>query len=583
MMMAALTMVGTMMTGCTSEDLTNGAPQAKNDNNAVTLTTTICLDGGATTRALDAQGKKTFAAGDSIAMIYQDVDGKTMAAMSAVLQATDITDNGKKAKLTFNLENSPKPEGQMRYIYPGAMANMEIVEDVEINDDTSIDFINIENKQDGTLDSLASGFDLAIYDGNFTKDAELPASATLKNQLAIAELTIKDYDGNDITSTITELEIQQGGALGFHYDLTREAAEGPIYVAMRPTPGSDKDSINIKATTAAGTKYERDLKYTLAANNMYPLLVKTFKVVDVSTLNSTNTISGAYTAQNGEMLTGTLPDEATAGAPIHIIIADGDATVTLKNLTIDIESDSYGVAGLCCSGNTTIILEGKNKVKAYNNGYSGIYIENNKTLTITGDGSLEAIGSTNGAGIGGCGYYASVCGNIVISGGNITATGGISAAGIGGCDNSTGTITILGGSVKATGGDKAAGIGGGCLSSCDDITISGGTVIAQGGKDAAGIGGGYDGKCSTITINPTANVTATKGVKERSESDFYSIGLGGDSVSPQRSCGSVHFDSVEVYDGSNWTEVPTNGNTYDNLKFSITTKNYDNDTWILQP
>ena len=51
--MAALALVGTIATGCTSEELAKEAPQPKIDNNTVTLTTTISLDGSASTRALD--------------------------------------------------------------------------------------------------------------------------------------------------------------------------------------------------------------------------------------------------------------------------------------------------------------------------------------------------------------------------------------------------------------------------------------------------------------------------------------------------------------------------------------------------
>ena len=53
--MAALALVGTMMTGCTSDDIATEKPQ-QNNNSTVTLTTTIVLDGSDTTRALDADG-----------------------------------------------------------------------------------------------------------------------------------------------------------------------------------------------------------------------------------------------------------------------------------------------------------------------------------------------------------------------------------------------------------------------------------------------------------------------------------------------------------------------------------------------
>ena len=503
MMMAALALVGTIATGCTSEELANDAPQAKNDNNTVTLTTTISLDGSASTRALNAQGKKTFATNDQVAIFYKNTSGETQYADSKPLTANDITNNGKTAKITVTLDN-PKAGGQLRYVYPAAMANSDIAPNEDINDENTFSTEGIQYSQDGTLEKLAKNFDLAIYDGNLTSDAKLPASATLKNKLAIAELTIKNYAGNDITSNITKLVVQQGNGL-YGYELTRpDNADGPIYVALYPTPGSNKENITVTATANNDTKYEKDFKFTFAANNIYPIAVKTFKVVDVSTLTipeGENAVE--YTAQNGDMLTGTIANR------VHISIAE-NANVALKNLTIDYEKPSgstyhFHTSGITCIGNATIILEGTNKVKAFEGDWPGISAAtNNSTLTIKGDGSLEAIGQMGGAGIGG--GNGGNCGNIVIESGSITATGGNNAAGIGsGFNNSCGNILISGGTVKATGGNKAAGIGtGDGNSSCGSITITNGVkeVIAIRGTNAdCSIGkGNGNSSCGKVTI-----------------------------------------------------------------------------------
>ena len=500
MMMAALALVGTMMTGCTGDDLAKEAPQTNNDNHTVTLTTTISLDGSASTRALDAQGKKTFAAGDQVAIYYQNTSDVAKMAVTTALQASDITNNGKTAKFTVTL-NDPKPSGKLRYVYPASMAETEITS-VDSNENISTDF---EDEQDGTLETLASKFDLAIYDGSLSSKALLPTTATLKNQLTIAELTIKDYAGTDITDKIKKLDIQ---LCGNGYALTRpDNAAGPIYVALYPTPGSNKENITVTATANDDTKYEKDFKFTFAANNIYPIAVKTFKVVDVSTLtipDGENDVE--YTAQNGDMLTGTIANR------VHISIA-ANANVALKNLTIDYEkppgSTYFHKSGITCIGNATIILEGTNKVKAFEGDWPGISAATNSsnndyTLTIKGDGSLEAIGQMGGAGIGGC--NGGNCGNIVIESGSITATGGNTAAGIGsGYNNSCGNILISGGTVKATGGNKAAGIGtGDGNSSCGSITITNGVkeVIANRGTNAVcSIGkGNGNSSCGKVTI-----------------------------------------------------------------------------------
>ena len=495
--MAALALVGTMMTGCTSDDLANEAPQTKNDNTPVTLTTTISLDGGATTRALDAQGKKTFAAGDQVAIYYQNTSDVAKMAITTALTTTDISDDGKTAKFTVTL-NDPKPLGKLRYVYPASMAETEITS-VDGNENISTDFID---KQDGTLETISSKFDLAIFDGSLTSNALLPTSAALKNQLTIAELTIKDYAGTDITDKIKKLDIQ---LCGNGYALTRpDNAAGPIYVAMYPTPGSNKENITVTATANDDTKYEKDFKFTFAANNIYPIAVKTFKVVDVSTLTIPEGENHVEcTAQNGDMLTGTIANY------VLIRIAE-NANVALKNLTIDYKAPTgsnfyFHNPGITCIGNATIILEGTNKVKAFEGDFPGISAAtNNSTLTIKGDGSLEAIGQMGGAGIGGC--NGGNCGNIVIESGSITATGGNNAAGIGsGYSNSCGNILISGGTVKATGGNKAAGIGtGDGNSSCGSITITNGVkeVIAKKGTNAdCSIGkGNGNSSCGKVTI-----------------------------------------------------------------------------------
>ena len=517
--MAALALVGTMTTGCTNEDLAKEAPQAKNDNNTVTLTTTISLDGSATTRALDAQGKKTFAVGDSVAIFYQNTNDEAKRAVTTPLQASDITNNGKTAKFTVTLKD-PKPKGAIRYVYPASMAETEITS-VNSNENISSNFLL---EQDGTLETIASKFDLAIYDGNLTEKALLPATATLKNQLAIAELTIKDYAGAPINDQITKLDIHMNGN---DYELTRPATDNPtndpIYVAMFPSPsGSTKDSITVTATTNDGT-YERDFKFTLAANNIYPLSVKTFKVVNVTELTiPENETSGEYTAQNGEMLTGTITTKRIA-----IKIASG-ADVALKNLTIDYEAPPgsnyyFYVSGITCLGDATIILEGTNKVKAFGGDFPGINVhsngsENDYTLTIKGDGSLEAIGQSGGAGIGG--VKTGACGNIVIESGSITATGSSGGAGIGsGYEGSCGTITINGGTVTATGGNSAAGIG---------------TGDAEEGNSS----------CGSITIiNRVKKVTAKRGTGAR-----YCIGRGRDKQNS--TCGEVIIGGTVYWDGT---------------------------------
>ena len=545
-MMAALAVVGAILMGCAGEDMANEAPQAKSGNKVI-QTTTISLGGSAGTRALDADGKKTFAVGDQIAIYYKNTSGELQLANSAALTANDISSDGKTATITVEMTD-PKPESQLRYIYPAAMGRTDIEPAEEIEE--TINYEELSNAQDGTLATLASKFDLAVYDGKLTSNSELPGSATLKNQLAIAEFTFKDYSGTDITSLITKLtiiQIQGDNIL----TINRTAAAGPIYVAMSPC--SDED-ISIIATDGTNSYEKTATAKSLAANTMTPVTMKMQKVVDLSKLTAD------YEAQDGDILTETL------GTNVKISIADG-AEIALRDMAINgVSSSDVKWAGITCLGNATIILKdgSKNTVKGFFEDYPGIQAGPvGKTLIIKGEtkgtGSLDASpydGGTEhsyGAGIGG-GLDIS-CGDINIQGGVITVTGGYGAAGIGvgegyGEENvSCATITISGGNVTATGGYGAAGIGGGYAYNygvtCGAITISGGTVTAAGGDNAAGIGSGesYSGKtntCGDITV--TADVTSVTATKGKNATN--SIGAGKDGT-----CGTITIGGKVYADG----------------------------------
>ena len=253
-------------------------------------------------------------------------------------------------------------------------------------------------------------------------------------------------------------------------------------------------------------------------------------------------LSGNYTAQNGDLLTGTLAGN------YKISIADG-ATVTLSGVTINgnDNNSNYKWAGINCLGNVTIILaEGTtNNVKGFSS-QSGIYVKTGYTLTIKGQGTLNATGGSLGAGIGGA--NTSPAGNIVIESGIINAYGASSgAAGIGAgyeLGASSGNITISGGTVTAKGGSGAAGIGAGVGSAsngpfCGNIIINGGTVYAYGGSAAAGIGSSMNFNCGNITITSGVNsVTAYKG-----NGATYSIGKGKYS-----NCGTITIGDLVTGD-----------------------------------
>ncbi|MBP3260314.1 MAG: hypothetical protein J6M01_04370 [Prevotella sp.] len=526
--MAALALVGATFTGCSSsDDNIIDQPQQPEviKSNVVTMTTTVGLDGGGdATRALAADGKKTFAAGETMALVYKNTGGSTVKVVSTALTDADITDGGKSATFTFELTDPDKAQ-EVTYIYPAAMANA----------DGTVNYSAL-NSQNGTLASLAANLDYCTKSGAWDGD-NLP-TLTLENQLAILAVTLKNEDGSsEITGSTTKLTLSDGTNT---YNVNRSAADGPIYVAIRPTTEA---TISIQAINGSQGYYKTlTTTKSYAANNGYSVSWRMTQGANLSLLTA------AYTAQNGDKLTGTL------GSNVKISIADG-ATVTLKDVNINGSGTwtSGNYAGITCAGDATITLEGTNTVKGFYEKYPGIFVSSGKTLIINGTGELNASSNgsydtgSSGAGIGG--GYEMNCGNIEIQSGIVTATGNKRCAGIGGGYNaSCGNITISGGTVNATGGQYGAGIGGGrrfsANVSCGNITISGGTITATGGEDAAGIGGGrgnnniYKSSCGTITITSgVTSVTATKG-----NSNAQSIGAG-----RYGTCGAVTIeDSSKV-------------------------------------
>ena len=242
--MAALALVGTMMIGCSNDD---NYQQPENQSKSVTLTTTIGLDDGGTTRALTETGVKTFAAGDQIAVIYTKKGGTVTKAVSEALPAGSY---GANATFTVTLDDPDRTQN-VTYIYPAAMA-----------DETDVDYTKLNSQTGGTLDDLGSKYDLCTKSGAWNGE-NLP-SLTLENQLAILAINLKNEDGSsEITSTITSMTVSDGTN---NYAVNRSAAAGPIYVAIRPTASA---AIDVTATNGTNYYIKSLTGKTYARNNGY--------------------------------------------------------------------------------------------------------------------------------------------------------------------------------------------------------------------------------------------------------------------------------------------------------------------------
>mgnify|MGYP000039694223 CR=1 FL=1 len=207
---------------------------------------------------------------------------------------------------------------------------------------------------------------------------------------------------------------------------------------------------------------------------------------------------------------------------------NADATITLDGVYIDVSDIATSMVPAVriednSTGNVNIILKGENSLKSkkfcaaiQKNGDG----ETIGTLTISGEGSLTAIGGGEGAGIGSESCEATS--RITITGGTITTTGGEEGAGIGsGWRGAASNITISGGTITANGGYLGAGIGSGRGGNANKITINSGTVTATGNGGGAGIGGGHGGAGTDITITG-GTVTAMSSTSE----DYKDTGAG---------------------------------------------------------
>lgn len=344
--MAALAFVGTILTSCSSDDIISDEPQQlEKIDDVVTQTTTVCLDGTATTRALTAGGVKTFGAGEQIAVVYENTSDATVRAVSVPLTAADIASGSKSATFTVTLTN-PKPGGSVKYIYPAAMAKADGSE----NYDALV-------AQDGTLAYLSSFLDFAKYEGTLTADAKLPTSTvTLTNQLAILALTVKNSDGSsDLTSTITDLTISDGTN---SYCVNRTAAAGPIYVAVKPTTAA-----NIDVTAFDGTYvYTKSLSSKrYAANNIYNL--------------------GWKMTKGDNMLTTPLTLEAKTDGTIHI----EEPTVGMKY-----KKNTDDKVTISTTAAIDITVSAGDKVQFFGNGTSiTSYSDDSHTTRFTDYGTAE--------------------------------------------------------------------------------------------------------------------------------------------------------------------------------------------------
>lgn len=572
----ALMMMGALISGC-AEEVEDVQPAA---SGTVTMKTTITLDERASTRALTEAGVKTFAAGDQIAVVYEQESG-TAKAVSVALTDADITNSGKDATFTVTV-SSPKAGGKVRYIYPASMA-ADDVSATTLDNDATINYAALAT-QDGTFATIASNLDLATFDGSMTAQGNLPSTATLENQLTIGKFTIKNTTDADITSAITKLTISDGS----NTYTVNTSMLSTIYVAMKPVASSQTVTVN---ATDGTNNYTKSVKGNdLAASNIYDITVKVIRkiiylkytsatdssYVDVLTTNAT-IWTGTVSTGDINVSAGTYIVEGTATCTGRLILK-GEVNLILTNgskLTVDgdintastplniygqgisssmgqlVVNSSSGNSAIKVNDNDLTIHGGKVVANAMDNGGHGIFTYGG-SFTLY-NGVLDA--SANGVGNG---LYSTSANPINIYNGTVTAHGSNATSSKGGgqgISSENGGVTIKDAVVKAYGGARSSAKNGGAgILSELDIEISGKSdVYAEGGKNNNAIyskSGNITisgGKVEALSVENASPLRADKNITITTEITSVKLTIG--SVSTELSSW-IHAPSGNVVLGS---------------------------------
>ena len=381
--MAALLVVGAIMTGCSSDDNIDNPQQPANKDNVVTLTATVSLDGGAGTRAInETTGVKTFESGKQIAVFYEDASGNLQKAVS-----TDFTPLTDATKATFTVTlSTPKSGGKIRYIYPASMAKVldatpPAYPAAATIDDVTIDYSGIFGSQNGTLTTLAN-YDLAVKDATLS-GTEQPATVTLTNPLAICKFTFEDTGSSDITG-VTRLTVSNG----INAYAVSTSGLDEIYVAMKPVASGN---IAFTAATASKTYFRTVTGKSLVASTLY---------TNITVGSMVELAKGNVIGYDGNIYASKTAAGSNAAAVI-VYLGSETYDATYKNgLAIALADDegymSWSTAKSTCEGKTAITGakwclpsqdQWKQMFKA-NGGNDASYTDLNTTITTAGGTTL---------------------------------------------------------------------------------------------------------------------------------------------------------------------------------------------------
>lgn len=463
-----LTMAAALaLTACDSDDKTTETPPApsgqQGEVKTIPYSVTVGGDEAAMRATVDADLKTLrFAAGDQL---YISAPGRddVQAVLTLKAGGEGQTSAAFEGQLTYT-GDAPGDDLKLEAVLVGADNQLYTISGGRVTDKTY------------PTTTFCKDVDEAVRQySSLTGSATFASrSFTLTQGTAFLDFSIT-FSGGPSAGDVLSATYSRAGSAVCSSDVTAENDDGNVVARfVVPVEAGDHFDHSELAIDGGGR---------ISFGGSAEIKPKVYRVARSSRIVNLQTIAEGFTAQDGDVLTGSATNKS-------ISIAAG-ASVTLSDVTI---SDNFS-ASLTCSGSATITLVGTNSVTNTREDYPAIQAgPSSTTLEIKGDGSLTATGGGFSAGIG-SGRIGS-CGNITISGGNITATG-IGSGVLGSCGN----ITISGGTVTATGGALSAGIGSGHVGTCGNITITGGSGTATAGFGCPfDIGPGVDSTCGTVSV-----------------------------------------------------------------------------------
>lgn len=373
-----------------------------------------------------------------------------------------------------------------------------------------------------------------IVTAQTTADFNESVSLSFSHALAKVRVYLKGtaYEGSNVTGitlsypascTVKNGKVTSSGTNGTIQ--MHKAENADYYEALVPpgTIGTSGNPFKVTINDATSPDINLSASLTLAAGSKHDVTLRVHQKgtteVDLSKQNSVKTISdnGIYYFYNS----GSYGIKVTSGSP-HIYLDDAKIEVSKGN-AIDITG-----------GSPAIHVVGDNTVSTKDG--AGIYIAQNRTVTITGhsrEDKLTAKAGGDGAGIGSTGWYPNSnpsCGNISIN--NVT----VYAYGAGNMDVSP-------------------GIGSG-HDTCGKITIDNATVYARGTSQCnygcPAIGSGpYSSTVPTIVISGS-DIYAYRGAYNGTSFADW-VGHGGERYSYQGGqiqYGSGSITSTTIYKGT---------------------------------